>query len=1022
MIKKTVCLFLSVIFLSLLFTNCNQVAPDGITVLQVHLEDSLSVQAGLYDSVRIDLTDKDGNIYKEGVFSGPYDKVKDKAKLEDIQVPANAPSPIRIVISAYKGKIKQAEFVIKVSSDKIAKTEPTTYVPPIIKNDTIPKDTTVIPPKDTTVIPPKDTVVIPPIDTTKPQDTTKVVPKPGKVTLTPKVFELYEGGDSIDFSVSVQPSDTGKEVVFTSSNQEVFMVAGGSHLFPKKAGQAVLIAFIAGFPSTGDTAKVRVIKDPPVIDAGIDRRVPLDSSVAFPINITQKYGKVKSLKWDLDGDGKYEDSAAKSDTTLFHTYKTKGEFTLKFYARDSEGNDTTKTLKVQAGILTPFVVITKPSGDTTVNVTPFLVEYRVDGVAKTKSVPLKSGKTTVPISETNQYGEGSDTAFITLDTLAPGKPVFTSQTPVYSRNRRPTWYWNQNPTDKGNGVFKLRLDGIGDSIITTALLYSPTLDQIDGAHFLEVQERDVAGNWSGSVSQTIYVDLTKPTVTIETPSTQATFRTGESSVILTGSASDVGGISTVTYTIGSKTANATGTDKWKTGSIPIIDNTTTTVVVSIEDKAGNFGTDTLRIQSDVRGPGVTITQPSSVASFFTTSGNLAIKGTANDSSSIKYVKYSLSGATNENGDATGTTSWQIPALNLLAGTTQLRVVAYDSLLNPGILILDITYKPGVYLVDASAHGKNTGTNWADAFTDLQSALAVNILGEVWVVRGTYKPTSGTNRAVSFITQAGVHLYGGFKGGETTREQRNLADNATILSGDIGSSVATDNSYHVVNGASNSTLDGLTITGGYADVGLTENGKGGGIYVNGFSPNILNCTFKSNYAASSGGAVSINGSLSQFINCIFADNKAEGEGGGLDILGNSSPVVLNSLFIRNTTTNAGAGIWLDIGMLTVKNTLFSANDAPYGRNIAFNGTLTFQNTNADTNYVGGILYAGSDYVIKDFGNNDAKDPVFVGPNNFRLKAGSPGIDEGIDGPDVPKFDIEGKLRPLGRQIDEGPFEQ
>ncbi|MEO7425738.1 MAG: Ig-like domain-containing protein [Fibrobacteria bacterium] len=987
----------STLILCGLLWNCNNAALDEVKVLQVHLDDSLSVQAGHYDSIRIDLADKDGNIWKERVFFGPYDKVKDKGRLENLEIPSSAPSPLKVVISAYKNNQKQAEFLFQISSDDIAKPQPTAFIPPK-----------------------KDSVAIP-IDTTKPKDTL-AVPIPSRLTFASRDIELFDGGDSLVVHLNVLAADSAREVIFKSKNEEVFMVAGGGHLFPKTVGQALLIAFFAGFPSSGDTARVSVIKDPPVLDAGLDRKAPLDSQVSFPIHVTQRHGRVKSLKWDLDGDGKYEDSASTSDTVLTHTYKNKNELTVKFYARDTEGNETTKTLKVQAGILTPLVIITKPSADTTVNTTPFLLEYLVDGQTKTKSVPLKIGPTIVPISETNQYGVGSDTVIITLDTIPPGKPTFTSQTPAYSKIRRPTWVWAQNPTEKGNGTFMIRLDGIGDTLITTAQSYTATIDQIDGPHFLQVQERDAAGNWSAPVSQTIYVDLAKPVVTIETPSTLGLFRTGEGSVIVTGSASDVGGISTVTYTVGSKTANATGMDKWKTGSIPIIDNATTTVIVSIEDKAGNIGADTLRIQSDMRGPGVTITQPSAVGSFFTTGGTLAIKGTAIDSSSIKYVKYSLSGATTDEGDATGTVNWQIPTLYLRPGTTQLSVVAYDSLLNPGFLILDITYKSGVYLVDASAHGKNTGTNWADAFTDLQTALTSNILGEIWVAKGTYKPTSGADRSVSFVTQASLHLYGGFKGSETAREQRDLANNTTILSGEIGSTVATDNSYHVVRGASNTTIDGFTITGGYADVGLTENGKGGAIYVNGFSPNILNCTFKNNYAASSGGAVSINGSLSQFINCIFADNKAEGQGGGLEILGNSSPVVLNSLFIRNTTTNAGAGISMDIGMLTVKNTLFSANDAPYGRNIAFNGTLTFQNTNADTNYVGGILYAGSDYVIKDFGNNDAKDPVFVGPNNFRLKAGSPGIDEGIDGPDVPKFDIEGKLRPLGRQIDEGPYEQ
>jgi len=78
--------------------------------------------------------------------------------------------------------------------------------------------------------------------------------------------------------------------------------------------------------------------------------------------------------------------------------------------------------------------------------------------------------------------------------------------------------------------------------------------------------------------------------------------------------------------------------------------------------------------------------------------------------------------------------------------------------------------------------------------------------------GTYKPTSGTNRTISFQLKNNVALYGGFAGTETLRSQRNSAVNLTVLSGDIGAlTVATDNSYHVVTGGgTNNTavLDGF----------------------------------------------------------------------------------------------------------------------------------------------------------------------------------------------------------------------
>jgi hypothetical protein len=47
MIQKSILLGLAVFFLDMLFTNCNNASPEEITVLQIHLEDSLSIQAGI---------------------------------------------------------------------------------------------------------------------------------------------------------------------------------------------------------------------------------------------------------------------------------------------------------------------------------------------------------------------------------------------------------------------------------------------------------------------------------------------------------------------------------------------------------------------------------------------------------------------------------------------------------------------------------------------------------------------------------------------------------------------------------------------------------------------------------------------------------------------------------------------------------------------------------------------------------------------------------------------------------------
>ena len=78
----------------------------------------------------------------------------------------------------------------------------------------------------------------------------------------------------------------------------------------------------------------------------------------------------------------------------------------------------------------------------------------------------------------------------------------------------------------------------------------------------------------------------------------------------------------------------------------------------------------------------------------------------------------------------------------------------------------------IIYVKHDASGANTGANWSDAFTDLQSALTAAISDdEIWVTAGTYKPTSGLNRSMSFVMKEGVDIYGGFTGIETERDER-----------------------------------------------------------------------------------------------------------------------------------------------------------------------------------------------------------------------------------------------------------
>jgi hypothetical protein len=88
-------------------------------------------------------------------------------------------------------------------------------------------------------------------------------------------------------------------------------------------------------------------------------------------------------------------------------------------------------------------------------------------------------------------------------------------------------------------------------------------------------------------------------------------------------------------------------------------------------------------------------------------------------------------------------------------------------------------------VTTTGAGSNNGTSWEDAYdnTQLQTAINETAVTQVWVAAGTYKPTSGNERNISFQMKNDVAYYGGFSGTETLLSQSNWKPHVSILRGD-----------------------------------------------------------------------------------------------------------------------------------------------------------------------------------------------------------------------------------------------
>lgn len=242
-----------------------------------------------------------------------------------------------------------------------------------------------------------------------------------------------------------------------------------------------------------------------------------------------------------------------------------------------------------------------------------------------------------------------------------------------------------------------------------------------------------------------------------------------------------------------------------------------------------------------------------------------------------------------------------------------------------------TYAAIIY-VDKNATGLNNGTSWVNAYNDLQTALSVAFVNDdIWVAAGVYKPTTSTTRSISFVMKNTVDMFGGFNGTETAVNQRNIAANPTVLSGDIGVLGSnTDNTYRVVkieNFTAPFTFDGFQIVSGYNEFS-TSNGSGMMVANNSGLLTIKNTTLYNNYAETTGGGLYVDASSLDFYNCEFLYNSCSVSGtGGAIYTATGSTINLHfydSKFIGNFARNGVVIMFRSSGSVIMDRVLVSSN--------------------------------------------------------------------------------------------------
>ena len=249
-------------------------------------------------------------------------------------------------------------------------------------------------------------------------------------------------------------------------------------------------------------------------------------------------------------------------------------------------------------------------------------------------------------------------------------------------------------------------------------------------------------------------------------------------------------------------------------------------------------------------------------------------------------------------------------------------------------------------VKPTATGTGDGSSWENASADLQKMIdeladnnPQNQTGEVWVAAGTYTPQSqlisGTGYSASFRMRDGISVYGGFDGTEKSKLGRQKGTmpwdftketilQAAYYNGDLtwtnNKWTLTSDSRHVVWFAPMSgqsaftnvtTLDGVTIQGGYAQGGtgmddfMTD--RGAGVYMDGANAYLSNCIVKENYATGNGGGVYLKNGRVQ--TSLIYNNNADADGGAVYV--ENRGLVHRSMLANNSALN-GAGVYLHNG--------------------------------------------------------------------------------------------------------------
>ncbi|MDI9370216.1 MAG: right-handed parallel beta-helix repeat-containing protein, partial [Synergistota bacterium] len=249
-----------------------------------------------------------------------------------------------------------------------------------------------------------------------------------------------------------------------------------------------------------------------------------------------------------------------------------------------------------------------------------------------------------------------------------------------------------------------------------------------------------------------------------------------------------------------------------------------------------------------------------------------------------------------------------------------------------------------------------GSSWERALNrdELLARLSDESVKDVefWLAGGVYNIRRSGGGPSTFRLRKGVSIYGGFKGDESSRDERDPSAHVTVLSGNELSC----NAVTIAEDADETTvLDGVRVMNGDARNHPPSYNSGGGVYIEDGAPTVSNCLFLNNKARK-GGAVFCKKGSPRFVNCVFDGNTAT-EGRGFFIQ-EGSAALLDCSFISDSESGGAGGALVVLAQATVRceRCEFSNNKASAeGSAVRNQGDLELVNCTFSGNLSSGAVY-------------------------------------------------------------------